>query len=164
MTTRTSEGSDDQATLPRLGKGRGIRFCSYCGALQHAGRLGGERVCNDCTLGVLLTTSPEALPGPGAAFVIVTGDLRVSAASGRAERLFETTAPISGWKLLDTVRGLDGDQELLTCVARAAGGARGVTETPVVLAVGREKHSRSTARIATCGPPRAALVTILASD
>ena len=55
-----------------------VHFCSHCGALSDEG---GRRVCGRCGLGVMLACAPGLLPKPGAAFLVVKADLRISAAS-----------------------------------------------------------------------------------
>jgi hypothetical protein len=111
-----------------------------------------QRVCESCGLGVVLFCAREAAPRSGAAFLIVTTDLRVSAASASAGELFE--ADPNGRPLLDVVRG---DGALPRQVARAAMGSGKVTSAWVRTG----EHRRPLrARIVACGNPPAALVVL----
>ena len=78
---------------PEQGRSDGedlTRFCTHCAELfgarsAPADRPSRGRVCGNCGLGVLLTCSSATLTAPRAAFLVVTADLRVSAASRPAE-------------------------------------------------------------------------------
>src|SRR4051794_14646909 len=61
-----------------------VRFCTHCGVLQDEAP---QRVCPLCGLGMILTSHRRALPRSGAAFLVVTRSLRVSAASVASEEL-----------------------------------------------------------------------------
>jgi PAS domain-containing protein len=143
-----------------------VRFCSRCGNVREErpprGDKRPERVCPDCGMGVLLAASPEALPAEGMSFLIVTSDLRISAVSEAAERLFGAPEPeLIGMTLLRVMSGQDSDDELALRVARAANGARGVTVVPIRLIRGdRPVFGRLEARVSACGPPRGALVAL----
>src|SRR5207253_2533175 len=68
------------------------RFCTHCADLFDApiappATPNRGRVCERCGLGVVLTCSSATLAAPEAAFLVVTADLRVSAASQAAEDL-----------------------------------------------------------------------------
>src|SRR5205814_174092 len=68
------------------------RFCTHCAELFGAPAAPADkpsrgRVCATCGLGVILTCASATLDAPRAAFLVVTADLRVSAASRAAERL-----------------------------------------------------------------------------
>src|SRR3990170_2815700 len=76
-----------------------IRFCTHCGVVTDDAS---QRVCPLCGLGVVLSCERAAAPRPHAAFLVVTSDLRVSAASAAAEELFED--PV-GARLLELLRG-----------------------------------------------------------
>jgi hypothetical protein len=122
---------------------------------------GFDRVCGKCGMGVMLTTPRKALPGPGAAFVVVTREGRISAVSEAAESLAGEEAGLLGMPIGSALASDEGDELLARQVARAAGAGREVAQaqlTPVLQA--GEKPTRLTARIANCGPPRAALVVL----
>jgi hypothetical protein len=145
-----------------------IRFCSRCGhpSEEPPGRFERQRrVCDRCGMGVLLRCSREALPGTAAAFLICTFELTVSAVSEGAERIFGAEETILGHGLLDLVTSPLGADQLARYVSLAAQRPC----DPVVMPlrpVSPEAKAVGTlaARIATCGPPRAALVTVEPSE
>lgn len=112
-------------------------------------------------MGMLLTCVADALPGAEAAFLIVTSDLRISAASESAEGLFGPEEALLGTPLTSIVTSQGGDEILSRLVARAAL-RRGEPEMLAVRGVGLGAAVREmlAARVSTCGPPRAALVSI----
>ena len=143
-----------------------IRFCSRCG--RFAGNRGWrpegvwhDRVCETCGMGVLLSCDPTALKAPRASFLVVTGELRVSAVSEAAERLFGGKHSMVGTSLLEWVSSPLGEGELARRVAWSAWAFRPPAGLPLVA---RRRPARDlgtlSARVATCGPPRAALVVI----
>src|SRR2546423_11558066 len=145
-----------------------IRFCSRCGQPSeeppNRPDLRG-RVCRHCGLGMMLTCGRDAMPGAGAAFVIVNFDLSVSAVSEAGEKVFGTEQRLAGTRLLDVVTSPLGDHHLARSVGQAAQRACDPIVMPVRL---RSEHAGAfgtmAARIATCGPPRAALVTVEPSE
>lgn len=78
------------------------RFCSRCGEPEAVSPL---RVCPACGMGVLLATRGEEPPLPGAAFVICTEEMRVSAVSKAAEPVIGYEASALGRPLLELVGG-----------------------------------------------------------
>ena len=149
-----------------LTKAESDRFCSRCGAVfgeAPARPEGGspERVCTSCGMGVVLTCPAGVLPGLGAAFLIVTADLRISAVSEAGERLFGPEGRRVGATLLSVVSSPDGAEQLAASVVRAASGAREVTSLQISsVPAERRRPVGLTARIAACGPPRAALIAV----
>jgi PAS domain-containing protein len=145
-----------------------IRFCSRCGhpADEPPGRPElRRRICERCEEGVLLSCSRDALPGDAAAFVICTYDLSVTAVSQAGERIFGKEEEVVGGSLLALVTSPLGDDQL----ARHAGLAAQRACDPVVMPLrlaspDAESVGTLAARIATCGPPRAALVTVEPSE
>ncbi len=118
-------------------------------------------MCELCGMGMLLTCLREALPGAGAAFLIATAELRISAVSEPAEGLFGPEQRLIGTPLTEIVTSPVGDDSFTRVVMRAA--LRNCA--PAVLAVRGVGHAAPVAemfaaRISTCGPPRAALVTV----
>jgi hypothetical protein len=116
-------------------------------------------------MGMMLLCSRDALPGSAGAFLIVTYDLSVSAVSAAGERIFGAEQSLVGNSVLDLITSPMGDDQL----ARHVGTASQRACDPVVMPVrlrGRDTDGVGTmaARIATCGPPRAALVTVEPSD
>ena len=143
-----------------------IRFCSRCGVVREERELpfnppDMERVCGDCGMGVMLTAGRDALPTSGMAFLIVTEDLRISAVSEAAERIFGSETELLGSMLFTTMTSPLGLEELALRIARAAGGDRDVILIPIELERGaRPSFRRLEARVSNCGPPRGALVAI----
>ena len=127
------------------------RFCTHCGVVTDDAP---QRVCEHCGLGIVLYCAREAAPGPGAAFLIVTTDLRVTGASAAAEDVFTDTFELVGAPLLGVLRG---DAALPRQVARAAMGSRKAATGWVRIG----EHGRPfRARIVGCGDPPAALVVL----
>ena len=162
----------DHSTLspPAAERPHAIRFCSRCGAppvepTMRPNRITPERVCRACGMGLLLTCSSDAVPAPAAAFLIVTFELRVSAVSEAGEKLFGAEREVLGAPLLDVVTSPVGDDVLVGSVSGAAQYARHPVVLPVRLVPGDASTSGTrSARIATCGPPRAALLAIEPSE
>jgi hypothetical protein len=134
-------------------------FCTHCASLfdQPAAR---RRVCPRCSLGVVLTCSSATLGAPGAAFFVVTTDLRVSAGSKQAEDLFSGHDGIFGRPLLSLVTSPVGVGELARLVVAAANGKMAPATIPVQSAASKLDHLSLEARIGGCGSPPAALVVV----
>ena len=126
-----------------------VHFCTHCGALSGESS---ARVCPACGLGVVLGCEPGILPRGGAAFLIVTSDLRISAASAAVEPLLGDPDALVGELVLDVV---SGDPALPRWIARAAMGSRRVTSVAL-----RRGTRRINGRVATCGDPAAALLVL----
>jgi hypothetical protein len=125
------------------------RFCTHCGVVTDDAP---QRVCESCGLGVVLYCARESAPRPGAAFLIVTTNLRVTAASLPAGDLVGDD--LIDRPLLDVVRG---DGAFPRQVARAAMGSRKIASAWVRTG----EHGRPLrARIVACGDPPAALVVL----
>jgi hypothetical protein len=141
-----------------------IRFCTRCGhpADEPPGRPElRRRICERCEMGVLLSCSRDAFPGDAAAFLICTYDLSVTAVSEAGEVLFGREEEAVGRHLLDLVTSPLGNHELKRHAGRAAQQACDPMVMPVTLtSANAEGVGMLAARIATCGPPRAALVTV----
>jgi hypothetical protein len=126
-----------------------VHFCTHCGALSDGSS---RRVCDSCGLGVVLSCAARALPRAAAAFLVVKGDLRISAASAGVESLLGDPDELVGRPLLDVV---SGDPALPRWVGRAAMGSQRVVS--VALRIGPR---RVNGRIAACGDPPAALLVL----
>jgi ribosomal protein S27AE len=143
-----------------------IRFCSRCGVVREERELSFtppdlERVCSDCGMGVMLSAGRDALPTSGLAFLIVTEDLRISAVSEAAERIFGCETDLLGSMLFTAMTSPLGLEELALRIARAASGGRDVVLIPIELERGARPSFRPLkARVSSCGPPRGALVAI----
>jgi hypothetical protein len=144
---------------------RPIRFCSRCGQPEQdpPGRVRGgtdQRVCRQCGMGLMLTCSRDALPGARAAFVIVRFDLSIGAVSEAGERIFGREQSLVGRSLLDVVTSPLGDDQLARRVGHAGTRPCDPAVMPARLLSDRAGEvGTMAARVATCAPPRAALVT-----
>jgi hypothetical protein len=153
-TTETAEGP------------KPIRFCTRCGqpAEEPPGRPDDDltgRVCDDCGMGVMLACPRDALPGARAAFLIVTFELRISAVSEGGEAVFGAEHSLAGTPLLEVLTSPVGDDRLARHAGLAAQRACEAVVLPVRLrAWDAERLGTMAARVATCGPPRAALITV----
>ena len=117
------------------------------------------RVCDRCESGVLLSCRHEALPGE--AFLICTYELEVSSVSEAGEQVFGEQEGLVGSKLLDLATCPLGDDQLARHVALAAARPREPVVVPLrLLSKEGDALGMLAARITTCGPPRAALVTV----
>jgi len=143
MTGVATQGSDQRHDA--------VRFCTHCGVVTDDAP---QRVCRACGLGIVLRCAREAAPRPGAPFLVVTTDLRVTAASAATEPLFGDPDGLVGTPLLDLVRG---DGALPRQVARAAMGSRRGATAWVRTAEHGRPHK---ARIVGCGDPQGALVVL----
>ena len=141
------------------------RFCTHCASLFEATTLTPERplrgrVCSSCGLGMVLTCTRELLHVPGGAFLVVTSNLMVSAASEAAEELLDAGQGLFGRPLLSVLTTPAGVSDLARRVVRAATGDRSVAEMPVEPAAKRLPGVRLAARIGSCATPPAALVVV----
>jgi len=136
------------------------RFCTHCAELFGAPTAPADkpsrgRVCATCGLGVILTCASATLDAPRAAFLVVTADLRVSAASRAAEDLVAIPDGSYGRPLLSLLTSPTGIGELARAVIRAANGTLAPSTVPV-----RVASTDLDARIGGCGNPPAALLVL----
>jgi hypothetical protein len=139
-----------------------VMFCSHCGTTPEPGEtISPTRVCAGCGLGLLLQCGEDVAPKPGDAFLVLDHTLSVCAMSGAAERLLATpeieavNVPI-GDLLVPAEAESNGGAGLAAAIIWAARGDGGVTRT--VVRPANTFGVRLNARIAGCGPPRAALL------
>jgi hypothetical protein len=122
-----------------------------------------SRVCTRCGLGLMVAAPPDAAPSPEDPFLLVDGQLSICAVSRLAEELLltsETEVVNShiGDLLVPADIEIAGPESLVNLIVHAA---RGPGETrDVVLRPAKEFGIRFWARIAPCGPPRAALIVL----
>jgi hypothetical protein len=132
------------------------RFCSRCGA---AAAEAGRRVCAECEEGVLLGCREDAFPGE--AFLICSPDLDVTAVSAGGEAVFGRQEQLVGAHLLDVVTCPLGDEQVARYATLASQSSRGPVELPLRVRSGEgEQLGMLAARVTTCGPPRAALLSV----
>jgi hypothetical protein len=112
-------------------------------------------------MGILLSCAREALPGMGAAFLIATADLSISAVSNAGEMLFGLEENLLGIPLASVVKATGGKDRLGRTVASAALRNRPPTVI-TVRGVSPEAEAMGllAARVSTCQPPRGALITV----
>ena len=124
-----------------------------------------KRVCDRCGMGMILSCPKEALPGTAAAFLILDYELRVSAVSEAGERYFGKEKALVGSGLLDLVTSPLGDDQLVRNATVAASRPCDPVVMPLrLLEPTADSVGTMAARIATCGPPRAALLTVEPSE
>jgi hypothetical protein len=136
-----------------------IIFCSHCGARPQSD--GESRVCPSCGMGLLLVAGAETAPPDGGAFLVIDSSMSICAVSAAAEQLLAT-------RETDAV-----NSHLTQLIVPADAEAQGAANLAVAVtwAVRGDQRARKvfvrptntfgvriTARIATCGPPQAALV------
>jgi hypothetical protein len=140
-------------------------FCGHCAAPAPEGEAPAPnaRVCRECELGLLLETRDDHAPGPGDAFLVVDSALLVQAVSSHAEQLLGVSEPVAVNRPVS---------ELLVPADAEAGDRSGFAATIVAAIAGETEPAhrfvrprnmfgvRVRAKIAPCGPPRAALVVL----
>ena len=151
----------DHSFTTRAARADILRFCTRCGEPAETppadeSPISQACVCEACGMGVLLSCTREALPGARAAFVIATAELKVNAVSVGAESIFGPEQSVIGRSLLDLVTSPMGDGHFGKIVTGAAVRSR----DPVVMPVKAHRGGMLAARVSTCGPPRAALITV----
>ena len=163
MSSTRSNGRPALALVQPLAPGvPEVRFCSHCGTRPRPGEaISPTRVCAECGLGLLLQSAEDVAPSPGDPFLVLDHTLSVCAVSAAAERLLATpeieavNVPIASL-LVPADSEDNGGAGLAAAIIWAARGDGGVSRTVV-----RPTNTfgvRLTARIAGCGPPRAALL------
>ncbi len=139
-------------------------FCGHCGARPDAGTPAPiARVCGSCGLGLLLEARSDAAPGFDDAFLVVDSSLAVQAMSRRAELLLgvreahAVNCHVSELLIPAEAEGVEpvGLAVAITRSARGDEDALRITVRP-----SNTFGVRMEARIATCGPPRAALLVL----
>jgi hypothetical protein len=141
-----------------------VSFCGHCGARPIASdEPPRTRVCGSCGLGLLLESSADTAPKAGDAFLVLDQSLSVCALSEAAERLLATREPDAvNRHVTDLLMPADAEEQggeslslAVVWAARGDGGTRTATVRPA-----NTFGIRLTARIASCGPPRAALLVL----
>jgi hypothetical protein len=120
-----------------------------------------SRVCDSCGFGVILRADATAAPVVGEAFMVVDNSLSVCAVSAEAEILLATRETDAVNRhvtelLVPADAEAQGPANLAVAVTWAARGDDGAQK--VVVRPANTFGVRLTARIASCGPPTAALV------
>ena len=164
-TARTGRPALRLVTAPeRKGPAQLVSFCSHCGARPAPlAPASSSRVCRTCGLGLILECDADVAPRPGDAFLVLDRSLAVCAVSDAAERLLAAREPdVVNRHVTDLVMPADAEEKngttLSVAVAWAARGEGGCRTT--VVRPANTFGIRLTARIASCGPPRAALLVL----
>ena len=141
-----------------------VWFCSHCGTRPAPpGPSESSRVCEECGLGLILESREDVAPRAGDAFLVLDRSLAVCAVSRAAERLLAVSEPDAvNRHITDLVMPADAEEKqgesLAVAVAWAARGDSGLRTT--VVRPANTFGIRLTARITSCGPPRAALLVL----
>ena len=141
-------------------------FCGHCAAPSPNGAPPPPtaRVCSSCGLGLLLEAREDAVPDSRDAFLVVDSALLIQAMSREAQSLLGLTEeqaidkPVAEM-LVPADAEAQGRTGFAAAIAQAADGQDPETARSVVRpwnTFGVRMH----ARIATCGPPRAALIVL----
>jgi PAS domain-containing protein len=140
-------------------------FCGHCAAPSPQGAPPpNARVCPSCGLGLLLEAREDAVPAERDAFLVVDSSLLVQAMSQEAQRFLgmseedAVNKPVAEL-LVPADAEAQGRTSFAAAIADAADGQDPETSRRFV----RPWNTfgvRMRARIATCGPPRAALVVL----
>jgi hypothetical protein len=160
---RSREAALALVAAPQTHPGRSALFCGHCAkrASWPTVAEAPSRVCQSCGLGLLLECDENAAPDVGAAFIVIDSTLSVCAVSAAAERLLATPETDAvNRHVTELVVPADaeaqGAQNLAVAITWAARGDD--TRRKVVVRPSNTFGIRIPARIATCGPPRAAIV------
>ena len=141
-----------------------VPFCSHCGTHPAPPTLApNTRVCADCGLGLILECREDVAPNAGDAFLVLDRTLAVCAMSDAAERLLAASEPdVVNRHVTELLMPAGAEEQDGTALsvavawaARGEGGARTAVVRPA-----NTFGIRLTARIASCGPPRAALLVL----
>ena len=140
-------------------------FCGHCAAPSPAEEPPAPtaRVCTACGLGLLLETHRNTAPGPDDAFLVIDHGLLVQAMSRRAQVLLGLTeAEAINRRVAELLVPPDAEARAPTGFAAAiVDAASGLEESAIVTVRPWNTFGvRMRARIAPCGPPRAALVIL----
>lgn len=141
-------------------------FCGHCAAPSPGGAAPPPtaRVCSSCGLGLLLEAREDVVPSPRDAFLVVDSCLLVQAMSREAQSLLGVSEEVSINKpVAELLVPADAEAQGRTGFAAAIAMAASGQEPDVARSFVRPWNTfgvRMRARIATCGPPRAALIVL----
>jgi PAS domain-containing protein len=141
-------------------------FCGHCAAPSPGGSPPppGARVCSSCGLGLLLETREDAVPELQDAFLVVDSALLIQALSAEAQALLAVDEEEAvGRPVSELLVPADAESQARTgfaaSIVRAAEGAA-LDSGQSFVRPWNTFGVRMRARVATCGPPRAALVVL----
>jgi hypothetical protein len=139
-------------------------FCGHCAAPPGDGQAPAPvaRVCQSCSLGLMLEAPRDAVPSAREAFLVVDSSLLVQALSLRAEALLGVPEEVAVHRPVgELLVPADAEAQpgrFASAVLEAAGGSGGTLR--VFVRPGNTFGVRMSARISPCGPPRAALLVL----
>jgi hypothetical protein len=143
-------------------------FCGHCAAPSPGGEPPAPtaRVCRECGLGLLLETREDAAPAGEDAFLVVDSRLMVQAMSQEAEVLLKVREDLAvNRPLAELLVPADAEGEASGFAARIAEAASAQDGPAYAFVRPWNTYGvRVRARIATCGPPRAALIVLEATQ
>ena len=145
---------------------RWLWFCGHCAAPSPNGAAPppNARVCTSCGLGILLEVREDAVPDSRDAFLVVDSRMLIQAMSREAQTLLGLTEEMAVDKpVAELLVPADAEAQGRTGFAAAIVQAADGDEPDTGRAVVRPWNTfgvRMRARIATCGPPRAALIVL----
>lgn len=140
-------------------------FCGRCAMPSTHGHAPAPaaRVCRSCGLGVMLEARRDAVPSSRDAFLVIDSSLLVQAMSSSAETLLAVGEDaVVNRPVVELLVPADAEAGGASGFASALASAAAGSDQPVT-AVVRPWSTfgvRMRARIAACGPPRAALVVL----
>ena len=148
---------------PRAPRAPYVSFCGHCGDRPEPSDTPSlrSRVCAACGFGVLLECAAAVAPAPGQAFLVLDSSMSVCAVSSGAESLLATRETEAINRHITELLGpADAESQSASNLAVAVTwAARGDGQTRrVVVRPANTFGVRLTARIVSCGPPRAALI------
>ena len=141
-------------------------FCGHCAAPAPGGAAPPPtaRVCTSCGLGLMLETREDAVPAARDAFLVVDSSLLVQAMSREAQLLLGVTEELAIDKpVAELLVPADAEAQARTGFAAAIADAAEGHDPETARSFVRPWNTfgvRLRARIATCGPPRAALIVL----
>ena len=141
-------------------------FCGHCAAPAPNGAAPPPtaRVCVSCGLGLLLEAREDAVPDSRDAFLVVDSRLLIQAMSREAQALLGVTEEDSvDTPVAELLVPADAEAQGRTGFAAAIAQAADGQDPDTASAVVRPWNTfgvRMRTRIATCGPPRAALIVL----
>ena len=140
-------------------------FCGHCAAPARGDQPPAPvaRVCQSCGLGVMLETRRDVAPSHRDAFLVIDSSLLVQGMSSRAESLLDMAEDSAvNRPVVELLVPADAEAGRPARFAEALAEAAAGADEPVMAFV-RPWNTfgvRLRARIASCGPPRAALVVL----
>jgi len=140
-------------------------FCGHCAAPAPSGQAPAPtaRVCRSCGLGLLLETRRDAVPSERDAFLVIDNALLIQAMSRRAQTLLALSEEEAvNRPVAELLVPADAEAQAHAGFAAAiADAAQGADRAASVFVRPWNTFGvRMRARIASCGPPRAALVVL----